>query len=76
MITGRLSEGVLNRKGTIMNQEQLEELLRQAAEDGVIEVECPECGDTITAEPDAEEIYCHGCEKVVMKNALVRAGLI
>jgi len=58
-----------------MNQEQILDLLKQAAEEGVIEMECPECGDTITSEPDAEELYCGGCEKM-MKNPLVTEGLI
>jgi ribosomal protein S27E len=57
------------------NQEKLEELLRQAAEDSIIEIQCPECGDTITAEPDAEEFHCQGCGKT-MKNPLASSGLI
>jgi hypothetical protein len=64
------------REDLIMNQAKLEELLRQIAEDSIIEIECPECGDTITAEPDAEEFYCQGCAKMVMKNPLVSSGLI
>jgi phage FluMu protein Com len=59
-----------------MSPEKLEELLRQAAEDSIIEIQCPECGDTITAEPDAEELYCQGCQKIVMKNPLINSGLI
>ena len=46
----------------------IESLITQAIVDGIIEVECPRCGDLITAEPDAKEFYCEACEKVVMKN--------
>jgi len=59
-----------------MKKIQLDALIRQASWDSVIEIECPECGDIITAEPDAEELYCGQCEKVVMKNPLVELGLI
>jgi hypothetical protein len=41
-----------------VNGAELEALLRQASWDGVIEIECPRCGALITAEPDAEELYC------------------
>jgi len=41
-----------------MDIEKLEALTRQAYWDGIIEIECPECGAMITAEPDADELYC------------------
>ena len=59
-----------------MDIKQIEALARQACWDGVIEIECPICGAIMTAEPDAEELYCGECEKVTMKNPLTDLGLI
>jgi endogenous inhibitor of DNA gyrase (YacG/DUF329 family) len=59
-----------------MKKKLVEALMRQASLDSVIEVECPECGAPMTAEPDAREFYCEECERVVMKNPLVELGLI
>ena len=59
-----------------MKWQPLETLIRQATFDGIIEVECPSCGDLITAEPDAKNFYCEACEKVVMKNPMIELGLI
>jgi len=42
----------------------------------IIEIQCPECGATITSEPDAEDLFCQECEKATMKNPLVKLGLI
>ncbi len=59
-----------------MNKDQLEALIQQASCDGVIEIECPVCGAIITAEADAEELYCGDCERVTMKNPLTQLGFI
>ena len=59
-----------------MRWEAVEALIRQATFDGIIEVECPKCGDLITAEPDAKDFYCEACEKVVMKNPMIELGFI
>jgi hypothetical protein len=63
------------------NKEQSEnhvlELLEQDFMDDVLELECPECGGTLTCEPDAKKSYCHECGKVVKTmNPLMEQGLI
>jgi hypothetical protein len=59
-----------------MKRKTIEELLEQAVSEGIIEIQCPECGATITSEPDAEELFCQECERATMKNPLVEEGLI
>ena len=59
-----------------MEWEVIESLITQAVVDGIIKVECPRCGDLITAEPDAKDLYCEACEKVVMRNPMIEFGLI
>lgn len=41
-----------------MKKKTIEELLEQAVSEGIIEIQCPECGATITSEPDAEKLLC------------------
>lgn len=59
-----------------MNMKQIEALIEQACRDCVLEVECPVFGAIMTAEPDAEDLYCEECEKVTMKNPLTELGYI
>ena len=59
-----------------MKKKTIEELLEQAVSEGIIEIQCPECGATITSEPDAEEFFCQECERATMKNPLVELGFI
>ena len=59
-----------------MKKKTIEQLLEQAVSEGIIEIQCPECGTTITSEPDAEELFCQDCERATMKNPLVEEGLI
>jgi len=59
-----------------MNMEQIEELARQACVEGVLDIECPVCGATIIAEPDATDFYCLECERVTRKNPLIQIGFI
>ncbi len=59
-----------------MDIKKLEALARQACWDGIIEIECAVCGAMITAEPDADELYCEECEKVTMRNPLTQLGFI
>ena len=59
-----------------MKKKTIEALLEQAVCEGVIEIQCPECGATITAEPDAEDLFCQECERATMKNPLVEQGFI
>ena len=59
-----------------MKKKTIEALLEQAVSEGIIEIQCPECGATITSEPDAEELFCQECERATMKNPLVELGLI
>jgi predicted RNA-binding Zn-ribbon protein involved in translation (DUF1610 family) len=57
--------------------ERLIELMDQALMEGVLELECPECGDTLRCEPDAQESFCFSCNRVVnTNNPLIKAGLI
>jgi hypothetical protein len=59
------------------SQEDIENLLRQAVMDDVLELDCPECGSTLRCEPDAQKSYCHDCSKVVdTNNPLIAMGLI
>jgi primosomal protein N' len=55
---------------------QIEALIERAYRDCVLEIECPVCGAIMTAEPDAEDLYCEECEKVTMKNPLTELGYI
>lgn len=59
-----------------MNMEQLEDLLRQACYEGILEIECPQCTATIITEPDATDLYCLECGKVTGKNPLTELGHI
>ena len=59
-----------------MDIKQIDTLVRQACWDGIIEIECLDCGALITAEPDAIDLYCQECERVTMKNPLTQLGLI
>ena len=59
-----------------MNMKKIEALIEQACRDCVLEIECPVCGAIMTAEPDAEDLYCEECEKVTMKNPLTELGYI
>ena len=59
-----------------MNMKQLEDLLRQACHDCILEIECPQCSATIVTEPDATDLYCEECKQIVMQNPLTEAGLI
>ena len=59
-----------------MKMKQIEALTEQACRDCVLEIECPVCGAIMTAEPDAEDLYCEECEKVTMKKPLTELGYI
>ena len=60
-----------------MDTQELVELMRQASLDGVIEVICPVCKETIVCEADAENSWCYGCGRVVEDiNPLIKLGLI
>ena len=52
------------------------ELMEQACQDCILEIECPLCGASITTEPDATDLYCEECKQIVMQNPLTEAGLI
>lgn len=59
-----------------MNMEQIEELLRQACYEGILEIECPVCDAIIITEPDATDLYCLECEEVTGQNPLTEQGFI
>ena len=59
-----------------MNAYQIKRLAWQACWDSIIEIEWPVCRNVITAERDAEDIYCENCKKVTGKNPLVELGII
>jgi len=60
-----------------MNLTELSELIDNALIQGVIEVECLECGVTIQCESDALTAWCETCEKVVkVNNPLINWGMI
>jgi hypothetical protein len=56
--------------------EQIENLVRQACFEGILEIECPVCGAIIIAEPDAVNLYCLECETITGQNPLIKFGLI
>jgi hypothetical protein len=59
------------------SQEDIEELMCQAAMDDILELKCPECGGTLRCEPDACKSYCYECGKIVnTNNPLMALGLI
>ena len=59
-----------------MNMEHIEELVRQACVEGILDIECPVCNAIIIAEPDAIDIYCLECEEVTGQNPLTELGFI
>ena len=56
--------------------EQIEDLIRQACVEGILEIECPVCNAIIIAEPDATDLYCLECEKITGQNPLTTFGFI
>ena len=50
-----------------MNTEQIEESVRQEWVEGILEIECKECGATIVAELDATDLYCQECKMIIMQ---------
>jgi len=56
-------------------EEELDEILREASVDSVIDLKCPECGCALRCEPDAEDAYCQSCNKVVNTNNPLALGL-
>ena len=59
-----------------MNTDDIVKMLEDATFNGVIEADCLLCGNTIQAEPDAEEAYCNVCDDIVSINGLVALGMI
>ncbi len=59
-----------------MSMKQIEELLRQACVEGILEIECSVCNAIIIAEPDAVNLYCLECEAVTGQNPLTKLGFI
>lgn len=59
-----------------MELKEPEGLITQATLDGLIEIECPECGALMIAEPDACDLFCQACGRVTAKNPLTELGLI
>lgn len=60
-----------------MDNTGLTELMEQALYESRIIVECPVCYGELTIEPDADEAWCMGCERLVKNiNPLIRAGLM
>ena len=51
-------------------------MLEDATFNGIIEADCKQCGNSITAEPDAETAYCESCDDVVSINGLAELGMI
>lgn len=55
---------------------KISELIEQACTNCILEIKCPECGATIIAEPDTEDLYCEECKRIVLQNPLIESGLI
>ena len=50
------------------------ETMEQSVPDSVLEIECPECGATLVAEPDTGDLYCDECMRIVMQDPITGAG--
>ena len=60
-----------------MTQKELNEMVDDALEQGIIEADCVECGYTIQCEPDAKKAWCENCGKLVkINNFMGHFGLI
>jgi len=60
-----------------MKSDDIEQLVDDALREGIIEVECTECGLTIQCKPDETEAWCDHCNKaVIVKNYLKDLGFI
>ncbi len=60
-----------------MNDEELNQVIDTAFMEGLIDVECLECGITIHCELDSTTTWCDYCGQVVqVKNILVELGFI
>ena len=59
-----------------MIDDKVMELLEQACRDCILEIECPICEATIIVEPDATDLYCEECKRIVMQNPLTELALI
>lgn len=59
-----------------MNTDDIVRMLEDAVFNGIIEADCKQCGNSITAEPDAETAYCETCDDVVLINGLTELGMI
>ena len=55
----------------VESQEKRLRKLEQAAKEGVVNYECPECGRTIRAEPDARTPWCPDCEENVKVKTVI-----
>lgn len=60
-----------------MTQEEINELVDDALEQGIIEADCVECGYTIQCGFDAQKAWCDNCCKIVkVHNFMGHLGLI
>ena len=50
------------------------ETMEQSVPDSVLEIECPECGATLVTEPDASDLYCDECMRIVMQDPITGTG--
>ena len=60
-----------------MKSDDIEKMVDDALMEGIIEVECLECGLTIQCEADATTAFCDNCDRVVkVRNFLQELGFI
>ena len=59
-----------------MEFDKVLELMEQACRDSIMEFECPICGAAIVSEPDATDLYCEECKRIVMQSPLTGLSLI
>ena len=60
-----------------MDTRQIEKLVDAAILEGIIEVECMECGITIQCESDTAIAWCDNCNKMIkVRNFLHDLGFI
>jgi len=60
-----------------MTQEEINELVDAALEQGIIEADCIECGYAIQCVVDAQKAWCDNCGKIVeVNNFMGHLGLI
>lgn len=55
----------INKMAHVLKVEVTEKQLREGALNGIMVFKCPNCDDRLVAEPDAQNVCCQHCDKLV-----------